>query len=272
MGKLNRLFGPTARLFAVLLMVAPACFAQDVPVMAADAKPTFDVATIKPSQPEEKRVVQVRGTRLFTEGTSLVDLIVFAYRVHSLQVIDGPDWIKSEKFDLVMQPNMPGRPSTDQMRSMLQNLLADRFMLTFHQARKELPVYRIVVAKAGPKLTPAPVESTVTNTASIFFSDRGMTVRNATVAEFANLLQRYVDLERPVMDNTGILGKYDFNLSWTPDFSQFNGKAPWVTSNEANAPPGLYTAIEEQLGLKLEAVKQLTDVLVVDRVQKPSEN
>ncbi len=257
----------------VLIQSAPQAQAsapQSVPAMAADADPTFDVATIKPSRPEEQRTVQVQGNRLFTADTSLVDLMMFAYGIHSLQITGGPDWMRTEKFDLLMQPNMPGRPSTVQMRSILRKLLADRFKLAFHHAQKELPVYSIVAAKGGPKLIPTTAAEI--NTAGIWFDERAMTVKNATMTEFASLMQRYVGLERPVVDHTGIAGKYDFKLSWTPDPSQFDGKAPWPAMNDDNAPPSLYTAIQEQLGLKLAPIREFTDVLAIDRVEKPSEN
>src|ERR1700691_541661 len=107
---------------AIPLLVAQSCLAQSVPPMAADVDPTFEVATIKPSQPDEQRSVVVQGTRLVTSDTSLVDLMVFAYSVHPLQVMDGPEWLKTEKFDVVVQPSLPGRPSSAQMRSIIQKL------------------------------------------------------------------------------------------------------------------------------------------------------
>ena len=257
---------------AALLLAAQACTAQSVPAMAADADPTFEVATIKPSQPDEEPSVRVEGTRLVTANKSLVDLMMFAYGIHSLQIMDGPEWLKTEKFDVVVQPSLPGRPSTAQMRSIVQKLLADRFKLVFHHAQKELPVYRIVTAKGGPKLTPTTEEERASNTAAIGIAAGQMTVRNATLSEFASLMQRYVRLDRPIVDHTGIAGKYDFKLIWTPDFSQFDGNPPPGPAREDENAPSLYTAIQEQLGLKLEAAREPTDVLVIDHVERPSEN
>jgi uncharacterized protein (TIGR03435 family) len=256
---------------AILLLVVQSCLAQSVPSMAADADPSFEVATIKPSQPDEQRSVVVQGTRLVTADTSLVDLMMFAYSVHSLQIMDGPEWLKTEKFDVVVQPNLPGRPSSAQMRSIIQKLLADRFKLVFHHAQRELPVYRIVIAKGGSKLTPTTKEEQGNNTAAIGITPGAMTVVNATLSEFASLMQRYVRMDRPIVDHTGIGGKYDFKLNWTPDFSQFDGNPPGPPRNDDNAP-SLYTAIQEQLGLKLEAGKEPTDALVIDHVDRPSEN
>jgi uncharacterized protein (TIGR03435 family) len=257
---------------AILLLAAQPCLAQSVPPMAADADPTFEVATIKPSQADEQRSVMVAGTRLATKATTLVDLMMFAYGVHPLQIVDGPSWLGLEKFDVLVQPSLPGRPSTAQMRSIVQKLLADRFKLVFHHAQRELPVYRLVTAKGGPKLiTTTKEEQQATNTAAVGIASGQMTVTNATLNEFASLMQRYVRLDRPIVDHTGIAGKYNYKLIWTPDFSQFEGNPPGPAKADENAP-SLYTAIQEQLGLKLEAAREPADVLVIDRVERPSEN
>lgn len=255
---------------AVLLCVAQIGFAQ-VPAMAPDAEPGFEVATIKPSKPDEQHAVRVVGTRLATTATSLVDLMMFAYGVHPSQIVDGPEWMTTEKFDVVIQPNLPGRPSTAQMRSIVQKVLADRFQLEFHHAQKELPVFRLVAAKGGPKLASTTKDEQASNTAAVGFAPGRLMVSNATMAEFASLMQRYVRLERPIVDHTGISGKYDFKLDWTPDFAQLDGTTPQPMKRDANAP-SLYTAIQEQLGLKLEAAKELADVFVIDHVERPSEN
>jgi len=257
---------------AFFLISIQAFGSQTLPKMASDANPSYEVATIKPSRPDERKTVAVQGTRLVTTDTSLVDLMMFAYGVHQLQITAGPDWIKTDKFDLVMQPNMPGRASTAQMRSILEKLLADRFQLKFHRAQTELPVYRIVQAKGGAKLTPTSAEASAQNTAAIGFSEDAMIVRDATLPEFASLMQRYVALDRPTVDHTGLTGKYDFKLSWTPDFTQFNGRSPWPTRSDQDAGPSLYTAMQEQLGLKLEPAKELANTLVIDRAEKPSDN
>jgi uncharacterized protein (TIGR03435 family) len=258
---------------AVLLSLSASAFAgQSVPRMAPDASPSYEVATIKPGRPEEQKAVQVQGTRLATTATSLVDLMMFAYGVHQLQITSGADWTRTEKFDVLIQPDLPGRPSTAQMRSILQKLLADRFQLRFHHAQAELAVYRIVQAKGGAKLTPATASDLQTNTAAVAFTEGAMVVGNATLPEFASLMQRYVALDRPIVDHTGLTGKFDFKLSWTPDFSQFNGTPPWGAKPDETAAPSLYTAIQEQLGLKLEPAKELADTLVIDGVEKPSEN
>ena len=143
---------------------------------------------------------------------------------------------------------------------MVQQLIADRFHLSFHPARRELSVYVIVAGKSEPKLTKSANDPSGIPVG--WGSPSGkLSVGNATMADLATFMQRYVT-DRPVVDRTGIAGKYDLNLTWTPDDSK----------EGANALPGLFTAIQEQLGLKLEAAKASVDVFVIDHVEPPSEN
>jgi len=226
------------------------------------AIPAVQVATIKPSKPDESTGIQIQGRRFATMGTSLIDVMKYAYGVHANQIVGGPEWMATEKFDLLADPGTETRPSSDEMKRLVQALLADRFQLTFHRAKRELPVYAIVTAKAGPKLTKSAGDPNGIPT--VGFSPSGkLGAGNATMADLATFLQRYV-MDRPVVDRTGITGRYDLSLAWTPD-------QPPATDNP-NAPPGLFTAIQEQLGLKLEAVKAPVEVMVIDRVERPSAN
>jgi uncharacterized protein (TIGR03435 family) len=154
---------------------------------------------------------------------------------------------------------------------MLQKLLAERFKLTFHHDKRELSVYALTLGKTGSKLTknegggPLP---------ALFFGPAqggiSLPARNATMAEFAGVMQQAV-LDRPVVDQTGIEGRYDCVLKWAPDDSQFGGHPPGAT--QADSPlPNLSNAMQEQLGLRLDATKAPVDVLVIDRAEKPSEN
>jgi uncharacterized protein (TIGR03435 family) len=154
---------------------------------------------------------------------------------------------------------------------MLQKLLADRFKLAFHHDKKELPVYALVVAKGGPKLTKS--EADANATPSLLFRGLGtLPVRNATIADFAGVMQAAV-LDRPVVDQTGLTGRYDFVLTWTPDETQFGGLGVKVPPPSENAAaPDLFTAIQQQVGLKFEPTKASVDVIVIDKVEKPSEN
>ena len=241
--------------------------------MAADASPVFDVATIKPSRPEAQgKAFQVRGREFVTRNTSLSDLLTFAYGLHPRQITGGPDWVEKDKYDLTAKPDGEGQPIEKQWKAMLQKLLADRFKLAFHRDKKELSVYALAVVKTGPKLTKS--EGDPNGLPGLFFRGLGvLPARNANMADFAGVMQTAV-LDRPVVDQTGLSGRFDFTLTWTPDESQFGGlgvKVPPPT-DDASAPPGLFTAIQEQLGLKLDSTRAPVEVLVVDRVDKPSEN
>jgi uncharacterized protein (TIGR03435 family) len=244
-----------------------------LPPMAADANPEFEVATIKPSKPDTPgKMFRVNVRHFSTLNTTLDDLIIFAYGIHVRQIIDGPAWFGSDKYDLDAQPDGQGQPNEKQWKTMVQKLLADRFKLAFHRDKKELSAYALVVGKNGPKLTKSQGEPN--GLPGLMFRGPGIFhASNATMANFAGILQGAV-LDRPVVDQTGLEGKYDFPLKWTPDesqFASFDRKMPPLSDN-ADAPPGLFTAIQEQLGLKLESTKAPVEVLVIDHVEKPSEN
>jgi uncharacterized protein (TIGR03435 family) len=241
--------------------------------MAADANPVFEVATIKPSSPETQgKGFMVRGRNFSTINTSLSDLITFAYGLHARQITGGPAWIESEKYDLSAKPDGEGQPNDKQWKTMVQKLLTDRFRLTFHRDKKELSVFAIVVGKNGPKLTKSVGDPN--GLPGLFFRGLGvLPARNATMADFAGAMQTAV-LDRPVVDQSGLSGRFDFELKWTPDETQFGGLGVRVPapSDDPAAPPDLFTAIQQQLGLKLQPTKAPVEVLVVDRVEKPSEN
>ncbi|MDP9171943.1 MAG: TIGR03435 family protein [Acidobacteriota bacterium] len=241
--------------------------------MRADASPGFEVATIKPSNPDAQgKGFMVRGRNFSTLNTSLSDLITFAYEIHAKQISGGPAWMETDKYDLAAVPDTEGAPSQKQWKAMIQKLLAERFKLTFHHDKKELSVYAIVLAKTGPKLTKS--EGDPNGLPSLMFRGLGtLPARNASLTDFAQVMQGAV-LDRPVVDQTGLAGKYDFTLTWTPDQFQFTSmgiKVPAPTEDPA-APPDLFTAMQQQLGLKLEATKAPADVIVIDHVEKPSAN
>jgi uncharacterized protein (TIGR03435 family) len=241
--------------------------------MAADASPAFDAAAIKPSDPAAQgKGFRVRGREFLTMNTSLSDLITFAYGLHARQIAGGPAWVESEKYDLTAKPEGEGQPNDKQWKIMIQKLLADRCKLTFHRDKRELSVYAITVGKTGPKLTKS--EGNPSGLPGLFFRGLGnLPAQNATMADFAGVMQTAV-LDRPVVDQTGLSGRFDFELKWTPDEFQFGGlgiKVP-PPSDTANAPPDLATAMQEQLGLKLVSTKAPVEVLVIDSVEKPSAN
>ncbi len=250
---------------------------KPTPPMPADAKPVFDVLTIKPSPPEQQgKLFSVRpGGHVVTINTTLLDLIKFAYGVQDKQVQNLPDWAASEKFDLNGKPDVAGTPNPDQLHNLVRQALADRFQLKFHEQKKEMPAYVLTVAEGGEKMQKAPADGGALP--SLFFRGLGvLTVTNATMEDFSHLMQEAV-LDRPVVDETELQGRYNFLLKWTPDESQFGGMGikipPPSDTPAADAPPPLYTAITEQIGLKLKAMsKAPVQVLVVDHVDHPSAN
>jgi uncharacterized protein (TIGR03435 family) len=178
--------------------------------------------------------------------------------------VDGPPWLLSDRFDIDGVSDVEGRPNHNQLKLMIQKLLTTRFKLTFHHEQRELSVYALTVGKNGPKLTRTdrkPSDSTNFSYTNLVV----LTVRNATMADFADGMQASF-MDKPVVDQTGLTDRYDFLLRWTPDESQSSGLG------EANLPPDLYTAIQEQLGLRLVSTRAPVEVLVIDRIEKPSEN
>jgi uncharacterized protein (TIGR03435 family) len=245
-------------------------------VMAADAKPTFEVATIKPSVPDSPgQAIQVGrggGNAFTTLNTPLSELIKFAYGVHARQLIGGPAWMESDRFDILAKPDTAGIPNVTQLRSMVQKLLVERFGLEFHREKKEVAAYVITVDKAGVKMTK--VEGNRGNLPG--FGGRGIGsigVQNSNMQEFAEFLQARI-LERPVVDQSGLTDRYDFTLEWKPDAAQLAAAGPNapVLPQSIEDRPDFLTAARQQLGLKIEAAKAPVEVLVVDKVIKPTGN
>jgi uncharacterized protein (TIGR03435 family) len=238
--------------------------------MAADADPAFEVATIKPSRPDAQgKAFTIRGRQVITLNTNLADLITFAYGVHARQVVNAPEWAGKDHYDITGLPAGEGLPNERQLRTMMQKLLADRFKLTFHREKQELSVYALVVGRDGPKLTRSGGDPN--GLPGLMFRGLGVLPGvNASMADLASVMQGAV-LDRPVVDQTGITGRYDFTLTWTPDESQFRGLGVRVPPPPENATaPSLFTAMQEQLGLRLDATRAPAEVLIIDRVEKPS--
>jgi len=248
---------------------------KKIPPMAADADPSFEVVTIKPSKPDQQGSgITLQGVRLKTVNTSLAELIKFAYNVQDKQIIGAPAWVDTDKFDIDAQPDTPGTPDKDQTAKMIQKMLTDRFGLKFHKDSKELSAYVLSVGKNGQKMKKSDVDAG--NIPGLGFRQLGaLTVINATMQDFCELMQSYV-LDRPVVDHTELAGRWNFLLKWTPDQSQFGGMGvkvpPPSDTPTADAPPPLFTAIQEQIGLKLEAGKAQVGVLEIDHVERPSGN
>jgi uncharacterized protein (TIGR03435 family) len=238
-----------------------------------DANPTFEVATIKPTQDGTHFSIHPTGSgQLVATDVSLAYLIKFAYEVHPRQIVKGPAWLDTDKYDLTAKPDIEGQPSLKQMRTMVQKLLADRFQLAFHREKNELPVYAVTVAKGGPKLTVN--SSNPDGNPGYGGGPAGMHVMNSTIGEFIGFVLND-SLALPVVDQTGLgSARYNFILKWTPDVSQSQpgGAAGAPPAVNADAPPDIFAAMQQQLGLKLESTKAPMDVMVIDHVEKPSPN
>ena len=240
--------------------------------MPATAHPSFDVVTVKPSKPDEPgKMFRVEGRRFTTLNTTFGELVAFAYGIHSKQIVGAPAWISTDKFDLAGTPDQEGAPNDAQWKEMLQKMLAERFQFKFHRDTRELSAYELTVAKTGPKLEKSTGDPN--GLPGLWFSQLGnLHVTNANMEDFSHLMQEAV-LDRPVVDDTKLQGRWNFNLKWTPDESQFSGMGIKVPTTEAaDAPPPLFTAIQDQDGLRLEATRTSVPVFVVDRLEKPSEN
>ena len=242
-------------------------------MMAADADPSFEVATVKPTSPDTQgRRINVSGRNFITENTTLADLIKFAYRINGKQIAGTPDWFDNDKFSIAAVAEDAGTPSDKQWHSMMQKLIAERFKFKFHTEKRELSVYVLSVGKDGPKNLTKSLSTGFLPGFSLGSNPAGMVffAQNATMKEYVDNLQGRM-LDRPVLNQTGIEGRYDFKVTFMPDETLFGGHGPAVPASD-NPAPSFFTALQEQLGLKLDAVKAPTDVMVIDHVEKPSDN
>jgi uncharacterized protein (TIGR03435 family) len=284
-----------ATLCAVLAPILP-LFAQ-----TADAT-RFDVASIKPNREEAGHVaISWRGSQYSAIGVTVPLLIRLAYQVQEDQIAGGPPWLATEHFDVLAtaangadnsRPASPGQPSRQQL--MLRALLAERFGLKVHTESRTRDTYALVVARRDGRLGPALRRVTVdcaarataaggrgaappppgdpgscgTSMAPGRFMARGQTMAQIA-ASLATLSNTGMSLYRPIIDRTGLTGTFDATLQFTPDT---------IPVQDANAPaidrngPSIFSAVQEQLGLKLEPRKAAIDVLVIDDVQRPTAN
>lgn len=237
----------------------------------APAGPKFEVATVKPTDPNFGGIlIQLPGGTLSLRGFTLKDIISFAYDVDNRQVFDVPKALDSERYDVVGKAEKPLNLQSPEIKPMVQALLAERFQLQIHRETREIPVYVLTVAKGGHKMK-VRTEGDGGDPVSLLFRGANVPGRNATIDMLAGGLQKLV-LDRPVIDKTGLKGKYDFDLSWRPDVTQFGGRGGTLPAASDNDRPDIFTALQEQLGLKLDAEKGPGQVIVVDKAEKPSEN
>ena len=226
---------------------------------------SFDVASVKVNKSGGINTISGRGGsirpsrgQIAMENVTLWKALGFAYGIGEDKdyAITGPDWLRSERYDIVAK--VPPETSWPQITAMMQTLLTERFKMAAHRETREMPVYALVPAKDGPKL------HEVEPGHGGFSIGRGVVkAQGGTMDAFAARLGQVLD--RPVLDQTGIKGVYAFTLEWTPD--------PGPGEPAADAGMSIFTAIQQQLGLKLEARRGPVEILVVDRADKvPIEN
>ena len=225
--------------------------------------PAFEVASVrqhKPAVAEGRTSIDSVPGSLTIRNASLSECIKWAYLVGDYQ-ISGPAWLMTEKYDI--SAKAAGPAPLNQLRQMLQTLLTDRFQLQLHRETRELPVYELVAAKSGPKLHKAdPAGNT-----SMRGENGSFVFRGTSMPQFAEDLATLSQVDRPVLDRTGIPGVFDFNLKFGESNDEM--KRALITGDGAS----IFTLIQEQLGLKLEARKGAVEMLVIDRVERaPTEN
>jgi uncharacterized protein (TIGR03435 family) len=297
-GRAGALPVATAIVAAALFIaaVAPLRAVRQVQDEAPQPPLAFETASVKPNKSgAEERYFRMdpRGGSLTVVNMQLREMITFAYQIQSFQLEGGPGWLASDRYDIVARPEreVPSTSGQDPLKLMLRTLLADRFKLVMHKETKELPIFELVLArqdgKLGPQLRPAAVDCAARAAAaragtpppssgppgpgSCGTTMNPVSVRGggATMATLAGLLER--PAQRLVIDRTGLTGNWDLEVNYTPDRSQLPPGVELPSSIDPNGP-SLFTAIEEQLGLKLRSARGPVEVLVIDSVQQPTPN
>lgn len=232
----------------------------------AQQSQSFEVASIKPSRNNnaDSNLDSAPGGRLTATNITVRELIRLAFGVKDFQIERAPGWLESERYDIAAKSAILEKTSLAEEQSQVRELLADRFRLTTHRETKQTQVYLLVVSKDGPKLT-AHNDGTGSGTRKACGHLAG---KRLTLDTIATVLSR--QFERDVLNRTDLPGKYDFQLDWAPD----SGPCPLAADSEgsASALPSIFTAIQQQLGLKLESAKGPVEFLVIDRVERPSAN
>jgi uncharacterized protein (TIGR03435 family) len=251
--------------FAILVLVTPIVVGTlSTPLVHAQnapaATPKFEVASIKPNS-ERTGVLSfdiTPGGRVTARNFSVWNLIRTAYGLRDLQMSGGPAWLKNRGFDIQAQPAQSDTPvPRDQVNRMLQALIEDRFQLKWHRESRETPAYGLSVTARGPKLLP-PQEGRDRR----MFGD--LNVRGMSLDELCQILE--YDLDRPVVNQTNLSGRYTIRLQWASE------RSPLANRADNELQPSLFTAVQEQLGLKLDSIRAKVDVFVIDNVEAPSEN
>jgi bla regulator protein blaR1 len=243
---------------------------------ALTGRPQFETASVKPSSAQDVRPLFDIKPELFRASNVTVSrLIQVAYGVEGFQVAGGPPWAGSDLFDIRAKPEAPAKP--DQLNLMLRSLLAERFHLAIRRETRDMPGYALLVAKSGAKFKEASASNPQEGRRPVMRIRRGLLVAEE-IGAAALAVQLSMFLGRTVVDKTGLTGKYDFKLEWSPDENQAAMFQAARVPEGHGAPPAdplgasLFTALQEQLGLRLESQKAPTEVLVIERIDRPSAN
>jgi bla regulator protein blaR1 len=236
--------------------------------------PRYEVASIKPNTGNDFRFTfQIEPSGPLTAtGITLKRLMMTAYNVQGFRIMGGPDWVVSRRWDVQAKPGRVVSP--DQIRPMLRALLEERFRLHSHSEKRPLPVYELSVDRRGSKVQRVKDGEI---RADVRVGTGLIQLTKATAATFASQLS--YALGRPVIDKTSLSGEFDFTLEWTPEPGEDGGPTtaglpPGSTEQPASTPdgPSIFTAITEQLGLRLKSARGPVDVIVIDDVQMPTPN
>ena len=242
-------------------------------VAFAEGQPRFEVTSVKENKSGEyKWSFQFPPGKYVARNVTVRHLIQNSYGIFEFQIDGATGWANSDRFDV--EGTAQGGPTQAQVQLMVRSLLADRFKLNVHRETWQLPVYELATAKGGIKFKEGKCvgEPSRTNPCGgTFLSVRGdMRSREISVREFGNALSGY--LGRTVVDKTGLTGKYDFDLQWTPDDTMPRGPGDAGATPPDPNGPSLFTAMQEQLGLELKAAKGPVEMLVIDHVERPDAN
>jgi uncharacterized protein (TIGR03435 family) len=234
-------------------------------VMAKNVDPDWEVVTVRASDPNGTQYgFQAHGREVDLDRRTVEQMLVFGYGLHDRQLAGLPDWARHEEWDVKGVPDATGRLSIWQYKALVRKVLVERFSLKTHTEQREMVVFALTVAKDGAKVVRNAAGPDGERDESEEWNGGQVTMHgvNMSMAELAQWMNFAAD--KPVIDRTGLAGGYDMGLRWTVD----ELKSPAA----ANGPPGFLTAVEEQLGLKLEPVKAPADVLVIDKVERPAAN
>ncbi len=262
------------------VVLAAILFALPAPAQTTGpTPPAFDIISVKPNKTTPGGAYGLVTTEFTADGFRGTNvpphvLLLEAYGLHEGQLVGEPAWARSDVFDIQAKVAATGvaafsKLDYDQRQSMFQQILAERFNLAAHLEARELPVYALSVGRGGAKLKESPPDPALPAGARsggrVGMSTGRIFAQRITIPGLASILSR--QLGRTVVDRTGLAAAYDFTLQWTAD----NG-ATAASTGEADAPPSIFTAVQEQLGLKLESSKGPVPVLVIDHIEKPAEN